>query len=824
MKSEFDTAMLTAIVPLREAGFALHYLHPRAKRPIGERWSEAPVASLDVLRRTHSAGNNLGVRLGEPSLLASGEYLHAFDIDIRIPELADEAWAALDALLPGYPIESLPSVRSGSGGESRHIYFSASVPFSGRKLAVSEGKHRDAAGKWHLDWEIVLYGTGLQVALPPSIHPDSGLAYAWEREFDFDALAFGDGPSIDADLIRDLGAAETAECEFERREPLTFEPGQLERDLAALPVARLDDYFDWVMLGQALHHQFGASDEGFDIWVAQSRRSEKFDGKLREMKRKWRGFGRHRGKPVTMATIRLWAQEARAAALVDEFDDIEDGDDDSDFDALIHAPSPPAAADDDDFDKDADKPEALPWKSLLDLNEEGVIKGTLHNLRLIVENDPWTAGVMAFNEFTQDVVQKAKPGAKKARRTGQPKPVLQLTGSSWEMRDTVNGDFWTEDKDNAIRAVIESPKTQGGYGIKVPDRDLRAAIDIVGRKNAFHPVRNYLSGLKWDGAPRVELLFIDYMGSPDDPYTRAVARLMMTAAVARVFEPGIKFDFAIILQGLQGKRKSTFIQVLAKDWFAELEGDFDDPKQMVEMMQGAWILEMPELGGFVRADVRHIKAFVSRRSDKVRLAYAKRAQEYHRQCIFIGSTNDDKFLKDDTGNRRFWPIRCTVDSIDTDRLEREVDQMWAEALTLYRSMRAAHPRGGLPLYLTEADAQCIAARLQESARVESADDGTAGQIEAWLNKPIVTGDIDQSADGQLRNVTCLKELWIDCLGNDERSYNQQSAQMLGRAMSKLTDWAADGRYFTFGRYGRQRAYDRGGYNGFVSRLAETTAE
>jgi len=786
------------IAPFVTAGWAVHYLHAKTKRPIGKDWSTAPRPTVETLRRAFSADNNLGVRLGEPSRTDFG-YLHAFDIDIRVPELAEEAWAAFAAL--GIDAESLPSVQSGSGGESRHLYFLTDRGFSGKTLVTSEGKHRDSAGKWHYDYEIVLYGTGMQVAMPPSIHPDTGKPYRWERPFDLDAF---EQPVIASSIIESLGAVDSSACEFESRPPLDFKPGQLERDLAALPVERVDDYFDWVMLGQALHHQFGASEEGFQIWVEQSKRSAKFEGtSIREMKRKWRGFGRHRGKPVTMATVRLWAQEARAASLVDEFDDFLDEPQVSEFDDLIAAP--PASTDDvDDFDAAA----PLPWRSLLDLTEDKAIKGTLHNLRLIVENDPRTAGVMAFNEFTQEVVQRGLPGKQPPRRKNQPKPVIQLEGSSWMLHDPVNGDFWTEDKDNAIRAVIEAPKTQGGYGFKVPDRDLRAAIDIVGRKNCFHPVREYLNDQNWDGVERVERLFIDYLGAPDDAYTRAVARLMMVAAVARVFEPGIKFDFVVILQGLQGKRKSTFISVLAKSWFAELEGDFDDPKQMVEMMQGAWILEMPELGGFVRADVRHIKAFVSRRSDKVRLAYAKRAQEYHRQCIFIGSTNDDKYLKDDTGNRRFWPIRCNVDGIDTERLEREVDLLWAEALHLYRAMRAKKPRGGLPLYLADAEAQTIAARLQESARVESAEDGMSGEIMGWLARPVVTGDISDEAEGKPRDTTCLKELWIDALGNDPRTYNQQAAQMVGRAMSKVPGWSSDGHYYTSPKYGRQRAYTR----------------
>lgn len=827
-----DTDILAAIEPFRDAGFALHWLHPRQKRPIGNGWSSAPVASLADLRRTHAPGNNLGVRLGEPSALAGGGYLHVLDLDIRIPDLADEAWEAFAKLGLGSR-EAFPEVQSGSGGESRHLYLVTDRPFDSRKLAVSDGKHRGADGVWHHDWEIEFFGTGKQVAMPPSIHPDSGKPYRWLREFDFAELEFGGGPLVSASLIEALGAAETAEYAFETREPLEFKDGQLDRLLNDVPVSDLH-YDDWVRFGQALHHQFGGSQEGFDLWLVHTKRSSKFGVKqtpeqqIREMRRvKWRSFGKYRGKPVTMATVVAWVQEVRSKRLADEFDDADDfdaaldaatetSDDGDDFDDLITAPT---TASDNDWDggpDDDDTPESLPWGSLLDLNEEGAIRPTLHNLRLIVANDVRTRGVPAYNEFMQEIVQRGVPGVKPPKRAGQPKPVVQLSGASWLLDNPVDGDFWTEDKDNAIRAVIEAPKTQGGYGIKVPDRDLRAAVDIVGRQNGFHPVREYLSGLEWDGESRVERLFVDYLGAPDDSYHRSVARIMMVAAVTRVHEPGHKFDTAVILEGVQGKRKSTFISILAKNWFAELDGDVTDTKAMVELLQGAWIAELNELGGFAKADVRHIKAFISRRSDKVRLAYAKRAQEYHRQSIFIGSTNDDVYLKDSTGGRRFLPVRCLIEGeIDTARLEREIDQLWAEALQMYRDMRTAQPRGTLPLYLADAEARQIAERLQESRKVETSEDALAGRIAEWLSKPVNTGDFDEdvNTDGspKYRNEVCLLEIWCECLGRDEAQYTGMWPAALGRSMRLVEGWKESARRPRFGKYGQQRAFEREGW-------------
>jgi predicted P-loop ATPase len=819
-----DNLTLAAAESLRSTGFAVHWLKAREKRPVGREWSTAPVATVEELRASQRPGFNIGLRTGEPSRTDAG-YVHLFDMDIRVAELADEAWAAFAKLFPDIAVTDYPSVISGSGGESRHVYFVTDKPFTGKKLAVSDGKHRDAKGTWHYDWEIDLFGTGKQAVLPPSIHPDTGKPYIWEREFDFEALSFGIVPEIASSVIESLGVVETTEYGFESRPPLDFKPGQLERDLDAISISDLD-YDDWVRLGQALHHQFGGSQEGFDLWLHHTKRSSKFGKKqtpeqqIREMRRiKWRSFGKYRGQPVTMGTVRQWAQEARLASLVDDdLDDLDDldSDDGDDFADLL-------TDDDDDLDAVFSKglePKALDWTSLLSMTKDGdAIAGNLHNVELIVCNDPRLVGLIQLNEFTQETVQRTPPGVKNKRRKTQPKDVRQLEGRVWEVQDTLNGDLWSDDRDFAIRSIIEAPNTQGGYNLKVTDRDLKAAIVLAANRNAFHPVREYLNGLTWDGVSRVERLWIDYVKAPDDAYHRDVARMAMIAAVTRIFEPGHKFDFATILEGLQGKRKSTLISVLGRSWFAELDGEFSDQKQMIELMQGAWIMEIPELTGFSRADVRSIKAFISRQKDRARLAYARRAGSFPRQCIFIGSTNDREYLKDDTGGRRFWPVECCLDEdeeIDTDRLEMNVDQLWAEAVVLYREMRAAKPRGTLPLYLSRPESRTTAARLQESRRQETPADSLAGKIAEWLERPVATGSIDDEGEGQIRNETCSQQVWVECMGGDLKAFGYQHQQLVNAALAKVPGWAPAGSK-RFGAYGKQRIYARGGAEGVLTR-------
>lgn len=827
--TDFDTTVQADAQSLLALGFSVHWLHKKQKRPMGNDWQNAPVPTAQQLAASYVSGANLGVRLGEPSRVADSLYLHVIDVDIRVADQAEDALAALREVLPVNP-DTLPMVRSGSGGASFHLYFVSDKPFRSKMLAHSDGKHRSADGVWHFDFECELFGTGKQVVLPPSIHP-SGKPYVWVRPFDAFEMEFEGAYTIDSDDLAKLAVIEHSDFQYESVPPLDFKAGRMESLLDDVPVSDLH-YDDWLRLGQALHHQLGGTEEGFQLWLKHTERSDKHDGRtatVRTMRMKWRSFGKYRGRPVTMATISQWAQEARLEAMVDEFDDledVEDGEDSTDtgtvggngdeFDGLFDSDGVSGSDDSgsvvsgDSDESDPFTPDiTIKWQSLLDVSEEGGIKGTLPNMELIVANDPRVKGVMGYNEFTQETVQRAEPGVM-VRRKKAAKPTRQLEGNSWKLEDPINGDFWTEDKDNSIRSVIESPKTQGGYGVKATDRDLKAAIDNVSRKNPFHPVREYLHRLTWDGTPRVERLFIDYLGAPDDSYHRTIARLMLVAAVTRVHEPGHKWDTAIILEGLQGKRKSTFISTLANGWFVELDGDITDTKQIVELMQGAWIVELNELGGLAKADVRHIKAFISRRSDKVRLAYAKRAAEYRRQSILIGSTNDDVYLKDNSGGRRFLPVRCAVDQINTEKLAVELDQIWAEAYAIYAAMRKAQPRGQLPLYIADAEARETAETMQKSRTVDSSEEALAGRIEEWLNKPAHDGDIASSEHGVPINEVCLLQIWCECLKREESQYTAAWPALLGRAMRMVSGWKESSRRPRFGKYGQQRAFIREG--------------
>jgi hypothetical protein len=204
-------------------------------------------------------------------------------------------------------------------------------------------------------------------------------------------------------------------------------------------------------------------------------------------------------------------------------------------------------------------------------------------------------------------------------------------------------------------------------------------VEDEARQHSFHPVRDYLDGLEWDGEHRIDRWLVTYAGAEDTPYTRAVGRLLLVAAVRRVRKPGSKFDEMLVLESPQGQQKSSALRILAveEDWFSDDLPLGADGKKAIETLAGRWIVEAAELCGIRKGEVESLKAFLSRTTDRARLAYGRLPTEVPRQCVIIGTTNSDQYLRDGTGNRRFWPVR--VGRFNIEALRRDRDQLWAEA-------------------------------------------------------------------------------------------------------------------------------------------------
>ena len=267
------------------------------------------------------------------------------------------------------------------------------------------------------------------------------------------------------------------------------------------------------------------------------------------------------------------------------------------------------------------------WMKQLSRDKKGNIDPTPDNLIIILENDPNLCGRVAYNDFSfRLAVLKDLPWRKKEQ-----------------------GNVWNDTDDACLRNYLSKV-----YEIQGANKIADACSEVFMRHH-FHPVRDYIKSLKWDGVKRAETLWIDYLGAEDTHYTREVTRKHLAAAVARVFEPGCKFDYVIILSGQQGIGKSTMLKKLGREWFSDSLSAVQG-KEAYEQLHGVWIAEMGELYATRKSESEAVKLFLSKQEDIFRVAYGRRTSTFPRQCVFYGTTNDSQFLRDWTGNRRFWPL------------------------------------------------------------------------------------------------------------------------------------------------------------------------
>lgn len=425
------------------------------------------------------------------------------------------------------------------------------------------------------------------------------------------------------------------------------------------------------------------------------------------------------------------------------------------------------------------------WMSELDANTKGVFENSANNLNIIMQRDSYLKDAFKLNTFdNKRYVTRSMPWRKVA-----------------DMETIRDVDY------AGVRNYIECV-----YGI-VSSQKVDDALALEIEKKRFHPIVDYLKGLIWDGNPRVDNLLIDYFGAEDNLYTKAAIRKSLCAAVARVFVPGTKFDTALILVGPQETYKSTFIKKLGRTWFSDTFSTVQG-KESFEQLQGAWIIEMAELSGLKKAEVESIKHFMSKREDQYRPAYGRTVETYKRQCVFFGTTNKDDFLRDPTGNRRFLPVDVRPEfvkkSVVDDLTDEEIDQIWAEAYTLYKA--------GEPLYMTGEEDRI--AKAEQHKHSES--DERKGIIEEFLNKkyPDNWGDMDvydrrRWLDDPLakngntqRDFVCIAEIWCECLGKDKTDMDKYKTREINEILRSLGDWEYVNSTKNFPIYGKQRYYKR----------------
>ncbi len=293
---------------------------------------------------------------------------------------------------------------------------------------------------------------------------------------------------------------------------------------------------------------------------------------------------------------------------------------------------------------------------------------------------------------------------------------IQVSYDLFKLRESVRGHVLAEFAggvyDNVLHRLRELVHSRFGY---FPPREvMQDAVHVLGNHGRFHPVTNYLDGLEWDGIARIDHWLIEYGGAEDTEFNRAVGAIFLMAAVRRVRRPGCKFDEILVLESPQGRNKSEAVTTLAveQDWFTDQSPLGRRDKEVIELIAGRWIIEIAELKGMRQSDIEAIKSFASRRVDSARMAYGLTTTDAPRQCVFFATTNDEQYLRDRTGNRRFWPVR--IERFDLERLRADRDQLWAEAAMREQEGKDNADLIRLPEHLWEAAAEQQAERLVEN--------------------------------------------------------------------------------------------------------------
>lgn len=403
------------------------------------------------------------------------------------------------------------------------------------------------------------------------------------------------------------------------------------------------------------------------------------------------------------------------------------------------------------------------WKADLDYSTSGKLKCTIANIIQILENDPALAGRIVHDQFT---------GMDAAK---EPLPWKPQPGQ------------WTDNDDANLRVWLER-----NYDITGKDK-ISDALTAVLTRHSYHPIRDYLNGLQWDGVPRLDRIVIDYMGAEDSELNRAMCRKHFTAAVSRVFRPGCKYDYCLIMSGAEGIGKSTLLSIMGGSWFND-SITTTEGKEGMEQLRRAWIIELGELSSIKRSDVEQVKAYLSKQVDIYRAAYGRRVTEHPRQCVFCGTTNEALFLKGDNGNRRFWviPVDAALRKYRNwhEALSRDRDQLWAEAVHYYRQ--------GERLYLTdELEAQ---AKQRQQEFNDDSDDPIVAMLTRYLDTrlPVAWDTMDVmarrsylrdpdplQADGVvLRDRVCAAEFICEQMGKD---MTDKDYKYMARRICKIID-------------------------------------
>lgn len=651
-------SVLSEAKKLYDLGFGIHWLYPKSKRPIESGWTSGLRDSWEHLEKTYSSGVNLGVRLGKASKVRN-DFLGVIDVDVKSTDTrhAKEAIAALR--LKRIEHGNLPQVKSGRGNGSRHYYILTPNPLtpfkaeqskeivkvlmpsaspSKRELKALTESELKKGIRLRPAWEISIMGEGQQVVLPPSIHPDSGKAYEWTTPF-----AVERAKAISAELLKkpenlkmhDLGGGGDR-ADIRPLEDFKLSPV----DLSWLPVsnrikemivtgAGVEDRSAMLLpVSQALFKAGLTKNEILTVLTAP----KYFLGKA--------AYEHARTNSRERAAAWLFkytVDKAIKAASAEVM-----------FSSPIETPKEMPKEKVKEIQKQFD--DEWDWTNDLDKTANDNIRGTLRNVVTILDR--------AVNP---DLVKR----------------------DLFSYRDfyTVNTPWGGKKEDAVSDDAVKQTRywLSENFRVEPTNNTISDALTVIALRNQFDPVLDYLESLPaWDKTPRLKMwLKNNFEAEGEEVYLSEVFTKWICAMVLRVYKPGIKFDWLPIFEGAQGIGKSSFGRLLCGDkYFLDWLPDLSN-KDAALALQGVWVVEMGELASLRKNEIETVKAFITRTVDKIRPPYGQRNIESFRRCVFFGTTNRETYLRDDSGNRRFKPVK--VGRLNFKALENDREQLFSEA-------------------------------------------------------------------------------------------------------------------------------------------------
>lgn len=647
---------------LYDLGFAIHWLHQKSKRPIESGWTTGPRKEWRDLEKGYNEKLNVGVRLGTPSKIANG-YLTVIDVDIKSEDKKhlSAAIAALRTLVGQDVLDSCPQVRSGRGNGSRHYYCRTSKPFKTWNPAYSPELVKvempsKKPSKAELNaltpseikkgirlsraWEISLYSDGRQVVLPPSIHPDSGKPYQWVTKLTKPPMV-----SFPTQQKTDDNPLQGVKREYPTGD-VNFDFKPISVDLDMVPITK--EMFDAIVLGTGVTDRSGYLLPASAALDAAGLDRMEIISVLTEPGYYLGACAYDHAKTKSRDRAAHWLWKYTVERVLRERSADHVFVEETDVSRKLSA--------EEIKKQNKEFGEMWDWTQDLVKTQQGAVKSTIGNVVAILKNEVGESFLKRNSFAYRDNYILNTPWGGKANEIVADDDIARIR-------------FWIGQN----------------YKFEPAREYVYDALTEIACANSFDPVRDWLDELPaWDERQRLDTWLSKYFEAEGEPeYLAQVFRKWMCAMVMRVYVPGLKFDWMPIFEGAQGVGKSSFGRILCGDkYFTDWLPNLAD-KDAALALQGIWVVEMGELSQFRKNEMEVIKGFLTRTTDKVRPPHGRKTIESHRRCVFFGTTNREQYLRDDTGNRRFKPVK--VGSLDFEALRIDRLQLFAEAKYLFDS-------------------------------------------------------------------------------------------------------------------------------------------